>query len=81
MRKLRGNSGFREEFEQMKELYGKNLTLARSQPDSDKNWGAIQHGLEKYHEKCHEKYHESTVKNALFHYYLDIPNSMGLKCS
>ena len=38
MRRLRGDSGFRTEFEQMKELYGKTMTLARSVQTSDKNW-------------------------------------------
>ena len=38
MRRLRGNSGFRAEFEQMKELYGKTMTLARSQQTQDRNW-------------------------------------------
>ena len=38
MRGLRGDSEFKEEFEQMKELYGKTITLARTHKALEKNW-------------------------------------------
>ena len=38
MKKLRGDAQFREEFAQMKEMYGATITLARSHETVGRNW-------------------------------------------